>query len=619
MYKTSQPTPIMLIATPQPKLRESILGFLLRATELNGYKSINQIFAIAGMSANEARSVRPSLGKLAPIFGRTEQEFINAGLDTSREEDSSRYLNLAGHKISSLYTKSKHAGFCVECFKDQGYIESFFELKYALGCPIHNSRVLEFCPECSRQLDWWRRGLAKCSCGCDLRVVQVKHIESPSVIALLNIIRSKLYRLDCDMDTITDLGFPVKAIQRMSINTLLPLIHRFSSAIYMDDGNSVDLEHSNDWRALVTTAEVLSNWPNNFHKHLMNVHASGANLSKLGLRGQFNSFYESLFKTGLPTEEVVFLLEAFVEFGQTYWQNGYIHSNLIKQKDKKLVGINELATKLKVQPRNVHDLVQCAELVPVCKHEKGGLLFDTSQQLPKIGKTLSLRVAAKVLGVPSTVLREFRKNGYYVISNIARPVTAYSQIDIENLYAQMRLNAKPISRFNPIEHISLSDIMQMKFGNIEIKVDILKAVVDDKLKPLGYLVDAPEVLIFDNDYALDVIESLEVNYEYYFNIKDAKEEFNIVSTTIKLLYAGGQVEGFRKHGNEWISRKSMTEFLSKYEAFTSVAAIKGLPLKALEKLCAEIGIAIHYFSISVQQLKHGFIRNDELCILGLLN
>lgn len=619
MNNALQQIPEMLIATPQPKSGESVLGFLLRAAELNGYKSINQLFSIAHMSANESRSARPSLKKLAPIFGKSEDALVAAGLDAPNEGGTGRHLNLAGHVIPSFHMKSKHAGVCPECVKGKGYIESFFELKYALGCPSHGIRVLEFCPECNKKVNWRRKGLAKCNCGCDFSEAAVNSIHNPGVVALLGILRCKLFNIEFDEVGAANLGFPVEAIQHMSLNTLLALIHRFSSAVCVDDGNYLDLDHSRDWKALVVTAEVLSNWPKGFHKHLMHVHASGANLSKLGLRGQFNSFYESLFKTGIPAKEVAFLREAFVEFGQVHWQNAHIHSNLIAHEDRKLVGINELAAKLNVQPRNVHDLVRRGELIPVKTHEKGNLLFDTSQPLPKIGKTLSLRVAAKRLGVPSTVLREFRKNGYYVASYAARPVTAYNQIDVESLHAQIRHNAKPIATLDPLGHISLSDIMQMKFGNIEIKSDLLKAMMDGRLKPLGYFAECVDTLVFDYEQVMGVVESLEVNLQYFFNIKDSKEECNLAVTTVKLLYAEGQVVGFRKHGNDWISRKSMAEFLSRYTACTEIAALKGLSLVALSDLCYEIGIEFHYFGSHIRQVKHGFITNEQLSILGLLN
>lgn len=612
---TPQQTPKMLIVTPQPKSGESVLGFLLRASELNGYKSINQLFLIADMSANESRSARPSLKKLAPIFGRPENALVDAGLDAPNEGASGRHLNLAGHRIPSFHMKSKHAGVCPECIKEKGYIESFFELKYALGCPSHAIRVLEFCPECNKRLNWWRKGLAKCSCGCDFSEAAVNYIDNLGVVALLGILHCKLFNIEIDKVEAANLGFPVDAIQRLSLNTLLALIHRFSSVV----SNTISSEHSHDWDALVTSAGVFSNWPNGFHDHLKRTHEVGANLSKIGLRGQFNSFYESLFKTGLPVDEVDFLRKAFVEFGQVHWKNAHIHPNLIFLEDKRLVGVSALSARLNVQPRIVHDLVKNGELIPVSKHESGRLLFDVTQSTPKIGKTLSLTAASKLLGVPPSVLRAFRKKGYYSVLHVARPATAYNQIDVENLYARMRQHLEPIDEFDTIGHISLSDIMQMKFGSVGIKADILKAIVDGKLKPQGCLTDCLDALIFDNEHVMDVIESLEVDLQHYFNIKDAKEEFNLANTTVKLLYVGGHISGFRKHGNEWVSRASMTDFLLKYTACREVAAIKGLSLAALGKLCYEIGIDVHCFSSHAQRLRHGFISNLDLCILGLFN
>jgi hypothetical protein len=172
---------------------------------------------------------------------------------------------------------------------------------------------------------------------------------------------------------------------------------------------------------------------------------------------------------------------------------------------------------------------------------------------------------------------------------------------------------------DPLGHVSLSDIMQMKFGNIEIKSDLLKVITEGKLKPLGYLAEYADTLLFDYEQVMGVVEFLEVDLQYFFNIKDSKEECNLAVTTVKLLYAEGKVVGFRKHGNDWISRKSMAGFLSRYTACTEIATLKGLSLVALSDLCYEIGIEIHYFGSHIRQVKHGFITNEQLSVLGLLN
>lgn len=70
-----------LAVTPSPAKGEALSGYILRASALNGYANSAKLLSYADMTDNEARSARPPLEKLAPLYGKTKDELIAAGLD----------------------------------------------------------------------------------------------------------------------------------------------------------------------------------------------------------------------------------------------------------------------------------------------------------------------------------------------------------------------------------------------------------------------------------------------------------------------------------------------------------------------------------------------------------
>jgi hypothetical protein len=122
----------LLPITPSPALHESVQGFLLRLAELNAYNSPVKLLNFSGFDSNEARAVRPSLGKIGQLIGKSAQDLRMAGLDEAGT--SVRYLPVMGYSISTMHSKSKQAGFCLSCVQEKGYIDGFHELKYAVAC-----------------------------------------------------------------------------------------------------------------------------------------------------------------------------------------------------------------------------------------------------------------------------------------------------------------------------------------------------------------------------------------------------------------------------------------------------------------------------------------------------
>ena len=202
-----------LAITPSPAKGEALLGFILRASTVNGYSNPSKLLRYADMTDNEARSARPPLTKLAPLFGKTTEELIAAGLDYIDGTTPPKHLTVSGHHIPFMYTRSKNAGFCLQCVQQNGFIESFHELKYALACPQHQCKAMLSCPSCKSPLNWHRRNLSTCSCGANLSASPCQKVEHAAILALLGILNSKLMRTSLNKADMNVVGFPIEAIE----------------------------------------------------------------------------------------------------------------------------------------------------------------------------------------------------------------------------------------------------------------------------------------------------------------------------------------------------------------------------------------------------------------------
>lgn len=396
--------PSKLVVTPKPQHGESYMGFVLRASEANGYPSINTILRHAGMTDNEMRSARPPLEKLAPLFGRTVEDFSVLG---ETRTTNGRLLPLMNQLLPAIYLRSKRARVCPECIRDHGHARAFWEMRHAVACPTHGRMAISQCPQCHRPIDWWRRGLTTCSCGYDFAHDRGEKVSNAAVLVLLEVMQDKLMGDALNEEALRYAGFPVEPIKGMSLATVLGILHRLENFLLPAEN-----EHSlaKEWLALETAADMFSSWPMSFHRYLEQVHVPHANMLAKGLRGQFESFYEAFFKQCLPRDEIAFLHQAFVEFGEQHWKQALIHPLLTSGKASNIVGIEGLAKAIGVRPSTARKLVS-EGVIPVHSYNRknGRKLFDLSQQMSfefTKGESLSLEAVANSLDIPTATLKD---------------------------------------------------------------------------------------------------------------------------------------------------------------------------------------------------------------------
>ncbi|WP_235276202.1 TniQ family protein [Methylotenera sp. G11] len=579
-----------LVITPSPFAGESLPGFILRTAERNGY-SPTKLLHYADMDDNEARSARPSLEKLAPLYGKSAAEMKAAGLDSQEPGHSGRYLQVMGHSIPSMFTRSKHASVCLQCVKENGYIDGFHELKYAVACPLHQVRTVRNCAACHNPLSWQREGLAKCSCGSEIIQTVPEKITDSAVLVLMGILYAKLMQQPLNQEQMHQSGFPVGAMEQLSIQTLLSMIYRFG----MFNGEQ-PAGTDTDFMAVETAADVLSDWPHRFHEYLAKVHAPNANLKVSGLRGQFNSFYESFFKNIEQGHELQFMRDAFVAFGQQHWQQAAVHPKLSTAIAGQTMGVNQLAVRLGVQPSTLRKMIE-DKVINVELNELNATrkLVKLAEQQPfefAFGRRLGLKEVAQQLDIPVEVMRAYRSHGYYEARHFA-PMHMFHERDVDALHRRLMQGLQfKVPFLVSRQHITLSQVMRLKISS-EMKAMWLNAVSKRQIVAVGTTSELPSGLVFDSRNVKSYLENIRHALHGTLSLNEAQSELKIDRGTLFGLVKHGLLEKVYLQGlGLRITEASFNHFNESMIACLQVALLKNTTQKAVLKLCQQMRIPV---------------------------
>lgn len=605
-----------LVVTPRPYAGESLKGFILRTSALNGYDSPSVMLGAAGMLHGEMHAMIPPIEKLAPLYARTPQEFAEMGYRRPWNDRFTKSAPILHHHLPTAYTETKHARVCPECVLERGFVEAFWDLRHAIACPVHGREALRACPECGKRLTWFRPGLLTCACGCDLahhRGAEVAHLPT---LGLLGLLRSKLMGLPMDHALLTGhLGFPVEPLDAMSLPTLIGIIGRF-------EGRPPGYNHRihpdrplpPPERVLGRSADALAHWPQGFYDYLQNLEPEEGSKKGFGLRRQFESFFGSFFKSGLPESEVAFIREAFLRFGSEVWKQGYVSKALNRDSGlgRNVVGIYGLAKALGVMPSTARNLVAKGQIqgTPITANGRTRLLFDLDQPLPfrtGPGVSLSLRRAAAWLGLPVSVLRLLRDQGRYTVHHLADPTAAYHMRDLQAFRERLLACAPDIRIRASTSCVTLSQAMQMKAGTPLIKAALVGAVLDGEVLPLGRDGDQAEELVFDRAEVEAFLRQRKEEHFGSMTVVATAKFLHCDPVVVKHLYRDGVLAGEKKPRGIFIRTESAKAFREDFISCAAIASMCRTQSNNIVQRCEQENIPIQWFPRGRNQSPQPFV------------
>lgn len=182
----------LLLRTPRPFHRESLMPFALRVSRSNGYPSPAFLFQKSPEEQFDAtKRLDPALVKAGVHLDQHQLDRLRYRFD----EDDRKHARLLGQLVRGHDLNIARPRVCPDCIKENGHMEALWDLAWVTCCPIHKRTLVDRCPECSVQLTWTREKLGKCQRGHSLSLA-TPVAASWQAIALSCLFAQKLYGND---------------------------------------------------------------------------------------------------------------------------------------------------------------------------------------------------------------------------------------------------------------------------------------------------------------------------------------------------------------------------------------------------------------------------------------
>jgi hypothetical protein len=239
---------------PLPHPTESLLGYVVRLTEANGYASPRNLYRLADMKGTETSARSFCCSKFAAITNHPATRLEELAFRPTQGQ--SHDYCLLGNWISTTYLDLTSARTCPDCVAERGFIEAHWHIDLMVACPVHERAPVWYCPKCKKRLNWMRPGLLTCKCGAPFQLPS-NSVFSPAELKLLDVIRRNALG---DQILDGDTCIPVRQFAELDLQSTLSVVRVLGK-------NRLFASHSKGEprpRAILqAAAKVLTDWPCN--------------------------------------------------------------------------------------------------------------------------------------------------------------------------------------------------------------------------------------------------------------------------------------------------------------------------------------------------------------------
>lgn len=585
----------LLLLTPSPNATESLLGYVLRISERNGYESPWHVLSLAGFSPGEMRSAGFPIHKLATVLGCRPEELDRISYRAAAPAKEFKLLGeTVGVSLNCSPLRLRNPSICPCCVQDSGHIDAFWDLTFAVACPDHGTRSLEICPECNELLTWYRPGLLRCKCGADLGSVERPEADI-AVVQMMQILRAKAHGLE--KPELSSTLLPLDLLWQLPLRSLLELIGALGNYTHLADlkGDSVS-----SFETLTSAVTALRDWPTNFHSLLRKM-ATRSNTNSMTLRARFESFYKSMFKRRKKAADFTFLKDEFIRFGMAEWKDGVVDKRMLDgdMAEHRFMSKLSLANFVDVDVRTISSWAKSGKLEIrefQLAHQKR-YVADASKFLVPVkaaGACIQERDAAKFVGIPVSALSYLKASGHYAVRHMPAFKIGYHEADLAAFHTALCERSTLLDRSVCDATVTLGYVMQeLRFWSSDGKGKFIAAYLDGKLPSIGRLDNRIQSIEFRKTDVQDFTQQCRAEASSgAISQKEAARIIGCDRRAIADLIRLGHLVGFPGAARLRVTGESVQQFSERLLSLLSLAKQLCTSVARLERICGASNIEL---------------------------
>jgi hypothetical protein len=613
-----------LVLTPHHYPTESLLGYTLRIAERNGYDTPWHVMTHAGLSQRNMDTAGFSYKKLAIILARDANEL--EPISYYKVLGDGKYeFKLLGHSFGQslkfrplCLTKPQ---FCAHCAKENGFLDAFWDLSFAVACPIHRRTLADTCPTCSKRIKWFRPGILTCKCGASLEDATTENVSN-ELASMMALIHAKVHNKPIGAID-NSCGLPINELGSLPLRSLLLLIDTLGRHNMSENGNIVDAPMS----IVLSAIEVLRNWPNDYHEFLQRIDKGNLQAEEraIGLRKRFKKLYFSLFKRNRPLEGVDFLRQEFVRFGLQEWGEGVVDNKLLRGEliYKRFVSLSEQARRMGVWRTTLKRWIEkgVVQMSTVNVGNRRRHVIDSNAvKLKKAeGKVLGDRAAASFVGLPPGVLKSLRNSGHYKVRHVTPRLASFHEVDLDSFIRSLCSMGSVVAE-RPEDSMFLGDVIRLQFRSIEGKADFIREVLSKNMKVIGRTGDSPVDLLFQREEVEVFLRDKRAEAENgTWSLSEAAKYLCSDPGVIRTIIDEGLLGSVKAPNGMRVTEKSVKDFDAKFVSVAKLTKIIGTSSTRLQKEIAKQNIPLKKFRRRYCYIDQPFVsREYDNLLTGIL-
>lgn len=592
-----------LVIKLKPYPTESLMGYILRLTEANGYPTTSYVMHALTGKWYASKYGRLDAAPLAELAGLDEPSIQRLSMVAMTE--SRTVFNIAGCELTAHDLRSDRPKICPACLVEDGSCDAFWDISHACACPKHGSWLTDTCPHCEKTLRWARGKLSECRCGHDLTTITPESAPE-SVLQLMAALRAATFR-DA---AIAPMPVSMGHLEHLDLGQLCKLIWVISDTLHRDrQGGRVVRSRSKLTAYLPEVAEALSNWPQGFRAFLDKNYA--ANLESAECLPAFRSvFVWALTRLCKNTtnggEAYRFIVQEIFTFAARYWTRSHLSSRggmfegIVLPEVMRWGSASEFAEVMGLHMSTMKR--DAAELgfpyrLAVSASSRRGKTYDLDwarAQAPQSNRRpMGVRQAARILGISNGVIEILRQRGAFernVRLTHKNGVFSREEVDAFGGRVTATVASAPKARHKGLPTI---DAFSRRYHlSMDSKAALYQAILDGRILVRGSAGKSPEQFQVDPDEVFSVLTWAAAECDEFITFMEAREKLACTDAVLQGLAKKGILVRKRFRGRWRLVRSSVEAFEARYELASSVSRrLKQWP-RAISTQARKSGIAI---------------------------